>query len=84
MVNGRLFGHKDPYLSYQCRRNGNHGTRCILILPLRVRSVGPDSLGALLVVAQLAKDDRQRPCHILLASMSDIQGVVMAPLGNMA
>lgn len=27
-----------------------------------------------LVVAQLAKDDRQRPCHILLASMSDIQG----------
>ncbi|WP_413490504.1 PfkB family carbohydrate kinase [Shewanella baltica] len=27
-----------------------------------------------LVVAQLAKDDRQRPCHILLASVSDIQG----------
>ncbi|MGL5048315.1 MAG: PfkB family carbohydrate kinase, partial [Shewanella sp.] len=27
-----------------------------------------------LVVAQLAKDDRLRPCHILLASMGDIQG----------
>lgn len=27
-----------------------------------------------LVVAQLAKDDRSRPCHILLASVSDMQG----------
>ncbi|MGI2260915.1 PfkB family carbohydrate kinase [Shewanella sp. GXUN23E] len=27
-----------------------------------------------LVVAQLAKDNRQRPCHILLASESDLQG----------
>lgn len=27
-----------------------------------------------LVVAQLAKDDRPRPCHVLLASMSDMQG----------
>ncbi len=27
-----------------------------------------------LVVAQLSKDDRPRPCHVLLASVSDMQG----------
>lgn len=32
------------------------------------------ALNQCLVVAQLAKDDRLRPCHILLASVSDMQG----------
>ncbi|NMH66206.1 PfkB family carbohydrate kinase [Shewanella salipaludis] len=33
-----------------------------------------DALEHCLVLAQLAKDDRPRPCHILLTSGSDIQG----------
>lgn len=32
------------------------------------------ALADTLVVAQLAKDDRPRPCHVLIASKSDLQG----------
>ncbi|QSX29995.1 ribokinase [Shewanella cyperi] len=37
-----------------------------------------------LVVAQLAKDDRERPCHLLLASATDLNGRTELPLWQYA